>query len=516
MADDTYPRGYRNDPYGRGGAAASGQGSDPLTELARLIGQSDPFAPDSGRDRRADERSPDPHGQPADWQNDAPASEAGYEHEESYDRYGARAPAPQADAPEDPRHYDDTGYRTADGYQSAAGYAPSIDPHYEQDHDEVPGYGSRGRDQAQAYAGEQPHQAMQYADSNGAVEQPGYDSEEARADQQPAYGVPRFGPAEHGQGSDEDYERYYEEDAPAPSRRGGWITAAALIGLAVIGTAGAFAYRSVFSTVGPPSIIARDAGPNKILPTTQNADNSSSKQIYDRGTDRGQNEKIVSREEKPITLPDPARNPPPRVIGQTPGAGVPAMPGGAAQPGMPSDASSLAPTGPGGEPKKIHTVTIKSDQASADSPPARPATPPRSVAGQAPAPRAAAAASNAPLSLSPQSATTPASPPAHTTALAPAAAAPSQRAATGGETAGGYFVQVTAQKSKEEAQASFRGIQAKYASVLGGHEPVIRRKDLGSKGVFYGAQVGPFSREGAAQLCENLKTAGASCMIQRN
>ena len=78
------------------------------------------------------------------------------------------------------------------------------------------------------------------------------------------------------------------------------------------------------------------------------------------------------------------------------------------------------------------------------------------------------------------------------------------------------FVQVAAQKTQEEAQASYRGIQAKYASVLSGRQPVIRRKDLGSKGVFYGAQVGPFSREDAVQLCESLKTAGATCMVQKN
>src|SRR3981081_2474492 len=45
MADDTYSRGPRKDPYGRAGTGAPGQATDPLTELARLIGQSDPFAP---------------------------------------------------------------------------------------------------------------------------------------------------------------------------------------------------------------------------------------------------------------------------------------------------------------------------------------------------------------------------------------------------------------------------------------------------------------------------------------
>jgi hypothetical protein len=124
------------------------------------------------------------------------------------------------------------------------------------------------------------------------------------------------------------------------------------------------------------------------------------------------------------------------------------------------------------------------------------------------------------LSLSPQGgaqnsspSATPAAPPPPARA---AAVAPPPAAAAAADSAGGYFVQVAAQKSQEEAQASYRGIQAKYASVLGGRQPVIRRKDLGSKGVFYGAQVGPFSREDAVQLCDSLKSAGATCMIQKN
>src|SRR6266850_2403920 len=67
MADDTYSRGYRNDPNGRGGTGAPGQPTDPLTELARLIGQSDPFATGAGRDRRPDPRAPE-NPAPQDWQ----------------------------------------------------------------------------------------------------------------------------------------------------------------------------------------------------------------------------------------------------------------------------------------------------------------------------------------------------------------------------------------------------------------------------------------------------------------
>jgi cell division protein FtsN len=53
--------------------------------------------------------------------------------------------------------------------------------------------------------------------------------------------------------------------------------------------------------------------------------------------------------------------------------------------------------------------------------------------------------------------------------------------------------------------------------VLGSHSPVIKRADLGDKGVYYRAMVGPFgSSEEASQLCSSLKSAGGQCVIQRN
>ena len=47
--------------------------------------------------------------------------------------------------------------------------------------------------------------------------------------------------------------------------------------------------------------------------------------------------------------------------------------------------------------------------------------------------------------------------------------------------AGAYVVQVSAQKTEAEAQSSYRTLQQKYPSVLGGREPTIRRVELGEK-----------------------------------
>src|SRR4030088_691133 len=254
MADDTYSRGPRKDPYGRGGTGAPGQASDPLTELARLIGQSDPFAPAAGHDRRPARRAAGGAAAPGasrpDWRTDPLPGEPFYDHRAPDQGLGAM-PDPKLD----PALYDDSGYG------SAAGQGLPADPFHDQ------GYG------------------------------------EARSHDHEA---PYFGASEHADGQ---HDGYYD-DPPGRRRRGGLITVAALLGLAVIGTAGAFAYRAVFTSSGPPSIIARAAGPNKSGTAPKNTDSSSPKQIYERAAARSQNERIVSREEQPLNLPDPARGPP--------------------------------------------------------------------------------------------------------------------------------------------------------------------------------------------------------------
>ena len=53
--------------------------------------------------------------------------------------------------------------------------------------------------------------------------------------------------------------------------------------------------------------------------------------------------------------------------------------------------------------------------------------------------------------------------------------------------------------------------------MLSGHELLVRRKDLGDKGIFFAAQVGPFGvKSDADQLCESLRAAGGACFVQKN
>jgi hypothetical protein len=285
----------------------------------------------------------------------------------------------------------------------------------------------------------------------------------------------------------------------------------------------------------PPVIKANDA-PNKIVPNRGDAQSAASNPAG--ASTSGSPDKLVSREEQPVPI-QPA-NAPPRVVSTIPvlpapagppTAGAPALPAVPAQPSAPPRAAGpaqppAAPLAGSGEPKKVHTVTIRSDQvgnanAAAPAPaPAAPAAPAARPRAEAPARAAVAprAGGNAPLAIVPvaQGAAPAAEPPPRTRVArteapsAPVATAPAPAA-------GGYAVQVTSQRSEAEAQSEFKTLQAKFPGQLGNRQPIIHRADLAEKGTFYRALVGPFaSSEAAAAMCSNLKAAGGSCIVQKN
>ena len=46
---------------------------------------------------------------------------------------------------------------------------------------------------------------------------------------------------------------------------------------------------------------------------------------------------------------------------------------------------------------------------------------------------------------------------------------------------------------------------------------MVRRADLGAKGIYYRTMVGPFvSAQQANELCSNLKAAGGTCIVEKN
>jgi len=100
----------------------------------------------------------------------------------------------------------------------------------------------------------------------------------------------------------------------------------------------------------------------------------------------------------------------------------------------------------------------------------------------------------------------------------PAAPTPApQQQASNYVPAGSYVVQVSSQKSEADAQTAWRQMQSRYTNVLGSQQATIKRVDLGDRGTFYRAMVGPFTtRDQAYEMCQNLKAAGGECVVQRN
>jgi hypothetical protein len=508
---------------------------DPLAELARIIGQSNrvnDFDRDP-RDPRYDPRrnvvetldEPLPATADRDW-----AADDGYTEPDAPEQYPEQHPEQYAEdnyvQPRLPEPY--PADRARDRYDRDDERAPPIASQYSQPaapyddpHDEEGAHDPRYRDEDPPRpAGRQPALAPQSYDDEYEAE----DQWDDQADRQP------------------DGAEDYDDEATARPRRSGLVMVLAMLGLVMIGAGGAFAYRTMFGGAIlapslPPVIKANDA-PNKIVPNRTDAQAAASNPAG--AATPGASDKLVSREEQPVAI-QPA-NAPPRVVSTipvlpAPGAapagapttGAPALPAVPAQPSAPPRAAGptqppAAPLAGSGEPKKVHTVTIRSDQvgnANAAAPAPAPAAPAARPRAEAPA-RATApkAGGNAPLAIVPvaQGAAPVAEPPPRArVARTEAPSAPVATAPAAAPAAGGYAVQVTSQRSEAEAQTEFKSLQAKFPGQLGSRQPIIHRADLGEKGTFYRALVGPFaSSEAAAAMCSNLKAAGGSCIVQKN
>jgi hypothetical protein len=537
-------RSYR-DPRLRGTEETPrAQGDDPLAELARLIGQSAPMDR-LGRDRgsAAPAHADD---QPQQTERGAGYPEAdAVRHDPPDDQYPAAADGPyQQDVDEQHRVSGD------EGYEPIAEPAPTPPPR-----------ASRFR-QEPRFASARSYDASDAADESAYRDTAEWD--ERSADESESHYADEYEDDRHdAQGYGDDYD----EDQGS-GRRGGFVFVVAVFALAVLGTAGAFGYRAMFGGPALPSlppIIKAEGGPNKIMPK-----DGSAQAARDSADNAGSAERLVSREERPVDIPPPVTSTAPRSVATVPVFPDPPSMGGpgavvgysakpslsnaasAAEPppfpsasamttasapnlapsgaqassasavppasAVPSAATSSVPGAPG--PKKIRTVTIRTDQPAAADAPTNQANAPR--------PGAQSQSANGPLSIVPSSTETPAAAPRPRTANPqPAAPQPvplnkppaNQTASVAPvATAGaGYAVQVSSQHSEEEAQSSFRALQAKYPDLLGGREPIIRRADLGAKGIYFRAMVGPFaSADQANELCSNLKAAGGNCLVQKN
>ncbi|KRR15048.1 hypothetical protein CQ12_40185 [Bradyrhizobium jicamae] len=293
----------------------------------------------------------------------------------------------------------------------------------------------------------------------------------------------------------------YSDDPYAHQRGfGRTVAAAAALALAVVGTVAYGTY------VGSPRggelpIVRADNSATNVVPAQ--SDGSASK-IPDRVPPGYGGKKLASRDEAwtdvnsksdaSLELFPPLNqnsSPPPVVSGSPTG---------------PARTMTVKGTMPNNEPRQIKTLVVKGDPAENGGIPAGTAAPA--------IPDPAATSASAPTALAQRNPSA-ASASAPVTPGAPGLAA-INAVRTAPSAGGDYLVQVSSQKNEADVQASYRALQNKFPAALGSRPPVIKRADLGAKGVYYRTMVGPFgSTEEAAQFCGNLKSAGGQCVIKK-
>jgi hypothetical protein len=537
-------------PNQAGASLRARRSDDPLAELARLIGQEDPFKEfDAVQPRRVPVNGNGAACAPAVAAERRPeryANGNGAAHSNS-----ARPMAPRSTAPEAPRpasRYAQPAAaparasiaRTDERYPAprpARAPIPAEQPRARTngttghgfEEFQRPASRPNGRDQNGQYADRAPRTRDAYGDEDvrPARVPAAHEARRRRPEPQPANRyVPEEAPRHarsrpqqvpqdaYQRGYENDFDPEYDDDAYLPDHAddiyddvqrpgrgwGFWLVAAVVVAsLIAVAFLGIFAYRTIFNQQPRAAIVTKSETPVKVEPknTPQAATPQSNKPIQDRvgGADQ-QPSQIMRREETPtdVTRPvQPSFTPqqqqtpqqPPQVQQRAPQF-TPATP--QQQPAPQADQ----------QPKRVKSVPLRSDGPA-----------------QQPAPQTQPQ-SNAPIPLSPNTQAeepetqAPPRAPTRTASLGPtpAAAAPQ----TNGS--GNYVVQVASHKTPEEAQGAWANLRQQYAQIFTGRNADIRKVDLGDRGTFYRAMVGPMNREQANALCQNLKTQGAGCIVQ--
>ena len=279
-----------------------------------------------------------------------------------------------------------------------------------------------------------------------------------------ASSIPARRSRQHDQAYSDDpygYQDGYGEAAeePGQKRRGGMVTVAAVLALAVVGTGAAFAYRTYVGSPrsGEPPIIKADTSADQ---DRAGAADGNAK-VPDRLAAGDGTEKIVPREEAPVDVN--ATGPAPRMV--FPPLNQNANPPTAGERGAerrrhrPNAGNGTLPNN---EPRKIKTFPVRGDQADGA---AAPATAPPARGGQS---RRRAARAQRPCHRRPSMPMPPAPmrrcrcrrrppnrrpPPTPRTRVADQRRRCRPRPAAGG---GGYLVQVSSQQNEADAQASYR------------------------------------------------------------
>lgn len=327
----------------------------------------------------------------------------------------------------------------------------------------------------------------------------------------------------------------YDDEAyltPAPARRRGWVFAAIACGVGVLAVVGAFSFRSGGTISNEIPVIAADSQPVKVEPETPGGEEvpNINKAIYEHTNQvpTGDGAVVVDNREQPVDVEQ-------MLIQQ-----------GAAQAqaeailkdaesisttthttttGSASDVESPTVQEPMnlalialGEPKRVRTVSVKPDGTITPSDgPDMPAAPRSAEVAPVAQPEVTAnkPAVRAPLQISPQAA--PARP---APAQAPQVQVPQVQVSQASVQAaapvtGNYTVQLAAPGSENEARNLYARLQRKHAE-LADYSPNVIKAESGGR-VIYRLRVGSFpSRDAATALCVRIQATGGQCFVARN
>lgn len=142
-------------------------------------------------------------------------------------------------------------------------------------------------------------------------------------------------------------------------------------------------------------------------------------------------------------------------------------------------------------------------------PPAAQTSAPAS-AQMAPNPAAKTPATKQPTKPPTEIAAAPAPPPAPAVQMPAPSPAPAVTAAAGGN----ILLQIGSYPNEALAKAAWNSFMAKHAATLQGYGPDVKGFDLGAKGTWYRLRVGPFADKATAKAtCDKLKAEGAPACI---
>jgi hypothetical protein len=479
------------------GSAATDASSDPLAELARLVGQDDPF-------RNVFRAMP----QPLASRGGAPIGEA---HEDtgssSREAEWDRDRHDRADREVEP--WSDHGVHDQDDGWHASGR--SVETHVE------PGYVPEQHDYAEELA--------TYPDEAGIADerlQPRYASAAAVPD---LWADGEDGPIGHAPNIQHGIAPQASILTERSAARRPLLVLASVLLLTLGGLGATFLARG---NTGPgagsaaraaPTIMAA-AGPTKVKLDDGSATAPEDKDaalLNKNGNAASGPVKVVMSQEQPVDL------------GQLPKTADLAD---GARPLPPASASPFP------ESKKVKTFLVHPDgtmlsdagtPASSDAGLSTGALPPATIADAAVAPLPAtpktvkggttpktiaslsadpAAAGDAPVA---KSARQPASTGVHLVARPTESAATAPAAGVGGN----FGLQLAASLSEADANAAFSKLKKKYPTQLGSHTASVRKSDTGDKPV-YRVRVGGMSQDDAKTLCSQLQASGGSCFVVHN